>query len=460
MTQDHRRDSGRGAGGRGAAGRPAHDARIHGDGPDDAAPWKPASYGRSGFLTDQCGVALPMSMLTLLILSALVLGFSGLAATEPTIASNQLMVAQARSLAEAGLEHAIWALNNPANSKGLPGTGTVPAPYDGSRLVLVAVNGHDVGGFRVTVTNGASAGERVMTAVGWGPNDAATTPKAHQKITLAMTNPQLLFKDPPAALSVRGELQAGGNALVDSRSDTSCGKKVGTLTTGATSLPGNAADIRGAADDNNTRNEVTDANNGPLPANAHDIVLNLATSSFDQFVLTDGDINSLRAYANAHGTYRQGIVDFNVSNTMPNGRIFVDTVTGNNITPAGVSPATPPSDLANVSIHGGAAADPSGIYSGWLFVNGSLSISGTFTMHGMLYTQNELSYHGTGDGGVSGAVISRNIQDTAPTSIDSDLLGKVNITYNCAHAKTGDGTIPFQWSVRGGTYREPCDSCS
>lgn len=400
-----------------------------------------------------------MSMLTLLILSALVLGFSALAATEPTIASNQLMVAQARSLAEAGLEQAIWALNNPADPKGLPGAGTVPAPYDGSRLVLVTVNGHEVGGFRVTVTMGASAAERVITSVGWVPNDAANTPKAHQKITLVVTNPQLLFRDPPAALSVRGDLRAGGTSLIDSRSDTSCGKKVGTLTARATSLQGNATAIRGAADDNDVGNEVTDAGNGPLPANAHDIVTNLAPSAFDQFTLTDSDINALRAYAKAHGTYRQGSVDFNETNTMPNGLIFVDTVSGKNITRDDVTPATPSSDLASVSMHSNAAADSSGIYRGWLFVNGSLSISGTLAMHGMLYAQNGLGYHATG-GGVVGTVISRNIRDTSSTWIDSDLLGAASITYSCDYAKTGDGTIPSRWSVRGGTYRELCDSCT
>jgi len=53
------------------------------------------------FPTDQRGVALPMAMLALLILSILVIGFSVLSATEPTVANNQLMVTQARALAEA-----------------------------------------------------------------------------------------------------------------------------------------------------------------------------------------------------------------------------------------------------------------------------------------------------------------------------------------------------------------------
>ena len=427
-------------------------------------------------LTDQRGVALPMAMLALLILSALVVGFSVLSATEPTIANNQLMVAQARSLAETGVERAIWALNNPTNGSGIPATGAIPAPYDGSQLVLVSAYGdsNNLGGFRVKVAaattvpyppecpaaSSMSRADRCIVAVGWVPDDTTSSRTAHQKITLTISNPQLVFADPPAALSVRGELQMGGNSLVDSRSDTSCGNKVGTLTTGNTDIQGNATDIWGAADGNNIRNEITDASNGPIPANAHDVVKNLATASFDQFALTDADINALRTYAKTHGTYRQGTVVFDSSNKIPNGLVFIDTVSGTNITPEGVTPPTPTSDLADVAIHGNPAADPSGTFSGWLFVNGSLSIDGNFLMHGMMYAQNDIGYHGVGTGGVYGAMISRNIRHQVSTSIDSDLLGNALINYNCAYAKNGGSTITNTWTITSGTYRELCDSCT
>jgi hypothetical protein len=425
-------------------------------------------------LTDQRGVALPMAMLALLILSALVIGFSVLSASEPTIANNQLMVAQARSLAEAGIERAIWALKNPANVKGIPATGAIPAPYDGSQIVMVSTGDSDLGGFRVAVYAATTPGyppecpaastlsraDRCIVAVGWVPNDTTTSPKAHQKVTVMVSNPQFLFTDPPAALSVRGELEMGGNSLVDSRSDTSCGKKVGTLTTGNTDVQGNATDIWGASDDNNTRNEVSDANNGPIPANAHDIVKNLATASFDQFALTDADINGLRAYAKKYGTYLQGTVNFNASNKVPNGLVFVDTTTGQNITKEGVTPPTPASQFANLTIQGNPPADPSGIFSGWIFVNGTLSIDGNFVMHGLAYAQNDIVYHGVGTGGVWGAMISRNVRDLSSTSIDSDLLGNALINYHCLYAKTGGNTLPNTWTINSGTYRELCDSCT
>src|SRR5262249_37007878 len=164
-----------------------------------------------------------------------------------------------------------------------------------------------------SVTTGGSrcptAAERCITSVGWVPDDS--TPRhAHQRIMVTASNPQLLFKNPPAALSVHGDLQLGANTVVDSRTDTSCGKKVGTLAAGAARVDGSLVDVRGAADGNDIANEVTDARRGPLPDGAHDIVTNLAASSFDGFSFTDADVNFLRTYAKTHGTYLQGTVNF------------------------------------------------------------------------------------------------------------------------------------------------------
>jgi hypothetical protein len=422
------------------------------------------------FPSDERGFALPMSMLALLILSTLVIAFSVLASTEPAITNNQLLTAQARALAEAGIEKAIWALNNPTDPNGIPNAvplanaWTAAAPFDGSQLVDVVVNGTTLGGFKATVARGASAAEIIITSVGWVPSDTSTHTKAHQKVTVTLFNPQFLFKNPPAALNVRGELQAGGNSLVDSRAgqpgvDVSCGAKDGSLTTGATSMNGNAADIYGG-DGNNTANTMYNASGAAIPSSQSDIVENVSTASFDQFIWSDADISALRAYAKAHGTYYQGTVLFNAGNNIPNGVVFIDTVSGKNITQEGVTPATATSDFANVSIHGNPAADPSGTFHGVLFVNGSLSIDGNFKMDGLAYAQNDISYHGVGTGGLLGAVLSRNIRDLSSTSIDSDLLGNALIKYNCGYAKNGGGSLLPKWVVETGTYRELCDSCS
>src|SRR5262245_60682044 len=153
---------------------------------------------------DERGTALPMAMLALLILSTLIIGFSVLASSEPPIANNQLRVAQPRAAAEAGIERAVWALNrgisNTDDTNGIPVTfTTAPAPYDGSQLVTLSTGGNTIGGFRVTVTNGATSYERNITAVGWVPNDTTSGPKTRQKITVTVFNPQWVMRDPPAA---------------------------------------------------------------------------------------------------------------------------------------------------------------------------------------------------------------------------------------------------------------------
>jgi hypothetical protein len=428
---------------------------------------------------DQRGTALPMAMLALLILSVLVIGFSVLSSSEPTIANNQLRVEQARAVAEAGVERAMWALSHPTNASGIPDAFvTAPAPYDKSQLITIcrpnapvdslhlacnvgATNGSTLGGFRVTVVGSATPGpwpagcpgaltsrERCIVSVGWVPNDT-TTPRTTQKIAVVVSNPAFAFRDVPAALSVRGELQMGGNSLVDStgpQTDLTCGNKAGTLSLGLTDLNGNATEVYGATDNNNTRNEATD------------ILQNVDPSIFapnNSFLLTDSEIDSLRTYAKAHGTYYQGAKTF-TSGNLPNGVVFIDTTTGTNITQEGVTPATLASTFADVDVHGNAPAglNGDGIFHGWLFVNGTARISGNFEMKGVVYSQNDLVYQGTGTGKVSGAMVSRNIRDTSSTSIDSEAGGQSKILYNCDDAKRGGGGGVPSWVLKGGTYKE------
>src|SRR6266849_1658737 len=130
-----------------------------------------------GMLRDQRGIALPMALLALLILSTLVISFALLATSEPLIATNQKMVAQARAVAESGLENAIWALNNPTDPNGLlsPLPGTVPAPYDGSAAISISdSSGTQIGVAVVTVTQGTNANERNIVSVGWVPTNTGS----------------------------------------------------------------------------------------------------------------------------------------------------------------------------------------------------------------------------------------------------------------------------------------------
>ena len=412
-------------------------------------------------LRDERGIALPMALLALLILSTLVIAFSLLATSEPLIATNQKMVAQARAVAESGLEKAIWALNNPTDlTNGLsamPG----PSPYDGLTDIAISdSSGTQIGVARVIVTQGTNTNERNVVSVGWVPTNPGN---AHQKIQATVS--QFLFKGspPPASLTVAGEINVGGNANIDSRGDTSCGAKDGTWSQGSTAYGGSGA-VYGA-DGNNTQNQTAAGLTSTSPIT--DIRQSVPATAFDPYTLKNADLNSLKALAKANGTYFSGSsvtsLLFNSGHQLPNGIVFIDTVSGQNIdanAPVGTNcllggtGCSPTSDFANVAIHGGAEANASGIFSGMIIVAGSLAISGDFHMHGMVYVVNDLTYTGTGNGEIDGAVFSRNIRDTSSTTIDTNTGGNASINYNCAYVKNPGGQMPQGFSVEAGTYKE------
>jgi len=397
-----------------------------------------------------------MALLALLILSTLVIAFALLATSEPLVATNQKMVAQARAVAESGLEKAIWALNNPTDPNGLsamPGA----SPYDGSTdIAILDSGGTQIGVARVTVTQGTNTNERNVVSVGWVPTNPG---KAHQKIQATVS--KFLFKvsPPPAALTVAGEISAGGNVNINSRTDVSCGNKDGTWSAGATDTGGSAT-IYGA-DAGANWNVANQSLSGMGPV-ITDTRLNVPTAAFDPYILKNADMNTLKAYAMKNGTYFNGAavqgLTFNSGHQLPNGIIFIDTVSGNNIdynadgTPCVGCTST--SDFASVAIHGGFAADPSGIFSGMIVVAGSLAIDGNVTMHGMVYTVNDLTYVGTGYGEIDGAVFSQNIRDVSSTTIDTNAGGNAQINYNCNFASNPGGQMPQGFSVVPGTYKE------
>ena len=398
----------------------------------------------------QRGVVLPMAFLTMLILSALIIAFSMMAASEPILANNQLQVAQARAVAESGVEKAISALNNNGNPNGIPSGIPLPfvtasAPYDGAAAVAVMVNGVQMGVFTVSVTGasssdpGAPSSEQNIVATGWTPTNTGTGPKAKQKIQVTVFNPLFNLNPPPSALTVRGEINASGNALIDSRSDTSCGNKAGSMSKGTTTT-GGSAEIYGA-DGNNVKNQ------------SGDMIQNVPDATFDQYTYSNKELDAYKALAKKNGTYYQGTVAFNASNKLKNGIIFIDTVSGNNIDANG-SNTTATSDFASVDIDGNSPLDASGIFSGMLIVAGSLTIHGSFQMHGLVYVQNDFTYLGTGTGQITGAVISQNIRDTSATSIDTNAIGNSTIIWNCDYAKRGGGYLPPTFTIEPGTYKE------
>jgi hypothetical protein len=393
-------------------------------------------------IRSQRGVALPMALLTMLILSALIIAFSMMAASEPMLANNQLQVAQARAVAESGVERAIWALNNPANGNGIPNPLVTPAaPYDGSTAIPVTINGVQVGVFTISVTSGATANERNIVATGWTPTNTGTGPKVKQKIQVTVF--QIGLPNLPSPLTVRGEISLGGTTRIDSRSDTDAhcgGGKVGTMSKGETTYSG-AAKVYGGADGNSTENE------------SGDIIQNVPDATFNAYPYSNAELDALKVLAKANGTYLQGTVSFNGSNKMPNGIIYVDTVSGQNIDKNGPN-TTPTSDFASVSINGNAALDSGGIFSGMIIVAGSLAITGNFQMNGLIYTANDFTYLGTGTGQIVGAVISQNIRDVSATTIDTDTGGNSTIIWNCNYVRSAGGQLPPTFIIEAGSYKE------
>ena len=81
-------------------------------------------------LRNERGIALPMALIVMAILTALMAAFAVLATSEPQIASNQVASAQARALAESGVERVLWALTTGEASPTTAGVITLDANYN------------------------------------------------------------------------------------------------------------------------------------------------------------------------------------------------------------------------------------------------------------------------------------------------------------------------------------------
>src|SRR3989454_1198578 len=430
---------------------------------------------------DERGLALPMAVLLLLVLTSLMLAFVSLAQTEPMIAKNHLLATQARAQAEAGFERAVWALSQGAIAKAtipvpvpaiplnaidpalLPADNSIaPPPYDG----VMYVSSGTTGGFVVKVTRkpGMGTNQREVEATGYAPNNTGPT-RSHRIIRATVEKlPNVAF-DTPCALCVKGDVGVGGNSAIDATLDTTCGNKLGVVSVGALTESGSAS-IKGAVDGNNTPNQSTDYKQ------------NAPATDFDSITLSAKNFKTLRNLAKQNGTYfgpgspngtvasspaYTGSVHFSASNQVKNGVVFIDTVSGNDIPT--VMADQNPSDFASVSIDGnpfiGAPPTPNQ-FQGWIVVNGSLAISGNMKINGLVYVVNDLTYNGTGTGEINGLAVSQNIRDTTETAIstlvdpDSTTTGNSRVKFNCSYTRSSQ-FIPQNFRLQAGTYREVSD---
>jgi len=380
------------------------------------------------------GIALPMTLIILTLLTALTVAFLAFSSSEPAIAMNQMTNAQARAIAESGVERALWALTKGDSSPGAAGSiadplpAPVPAPYDGSAYVAVGV-----GEFTVTVAAGGAVNERTITAVGFVPDHV--NPVAIKKIQTTVT--RVKFLDPPCAVCAGGEnppdtttaIQIGGSASITANTANGAAYCAGVTPTAA-------AYSQGTIGTNGSPN-ITGPSGGSALADHQ------PTHNFSDFQFKDSDMALLKSLAKANGTYYQG--DQHWTSPQPNGVIFVDTPSGNPFTNN-----SPDSDIIGVDIHGNWRSG----WSGWLVVAGSIQISGNMNLTGLIYAQNDVTLHGAGGGRISGAVISTNRLDTSSTNVDTDDIGNAPLTYNCPAVRDGGGTIPQGWFVKPGTFKD------
>ena len=71
----------------------------------------------------EAGIALPMTLILMMLVTALTVAFLAFTSAEPVIASNQMANAQARAIAESGIERALWALSKGETNPAANGAG-------------------------------------------------------------------------------------------------------------------------------------------------------------------------------------------------------------------------------------------------------------------------------------------------------------------------------------------------
>jgi Tfp pilus assembly protein PilX len=395
-------------------------------------------------ILDEAGVALPMALMALALLTALMLALAAVSQTEPSIAANHLRGSQARALAESGLAYALWSL-----ARGLPAPlpgASASAPLDGATLVALGP-----GGFTVRVASHADGDpdRRTITAVGWVPTNSLTDvrPKARRQITADAAAVRRLGARAPCALCVRGALDVVGNVSIGARNaDPACGDdtRYATFTRDATTLAGAVALTGGAGGS---------AQNQPA-------------ADFDAVTLSPGALDALRTVAWRNGTYYgpgfprggavsdgsatwTGRITFDASHPLREGVVFVDTTDGRN---AEGDPTTI-TTLAEVRLDAGAVAASDGVFRGWIVVNGSLEIAAGLSLRGLLYAVDGFAYRAAETGRLEGLAVSLNLRNAAPARLETSGAATITLAFDCAHADAA-GVVPLGFVLLPGTYRE------
>ena len=386
-------------------------------------------------LRGERGVALPMAMFTLLLLTSLSLAFLTLGRTEPTIASNHRRVAQARALAEAGLERAIWAMSNSTAPGGIDNTVlTAPgSPYDGTAFVNVSQSG----GFTLLITNNTNSfNVREVTAVGYAPDISAAV-KSKSTVISKIVKIAPIQNAAPCGLCVNGQMDLTGSMTADANQyyttgNTSCGPKYGAFSSSGIGI-GGSGDVIASSSGTVNVNNVDYKQNGSF------------NFTFSRTPAGSSDIDALRGLAKQMGTYIKpgSTTQFDLT-AVPNGIVFVDTTDGSNTATA--------TNKANVNIGPGWSA--SAPFQGWVIVLGDIDVDGNFGgLNGILYTQGMLTTSGFGTSELRGLAIIENL-----LGVPSFTPGNSKFYFDC-NAARAPLYVPTGWFGSPGTYCDKPGGC-
>jgi hypothetical protein len=399
-------------------------------------------------LVDQRGMAVPLALIVLILLTSLTVAFLAMSSTEPLIAANLRGGEQALALAEGGLERAIWGLANPGVAAGLanPLPAQIPAPYNGQELVAL---GGTSRAYTITVAAGAGPTDRTLTARGYvvrngvtvpsqladlADSDIATRRTLQLKVTAVKVGGPPIDQKLPGALTVAGTVTLSGNSLADGNNQSAdtpnnCTAKVGVTIRDQTKKPD---DQCGGSPPCWTTNSTTVSGSGSIVGTPEQQTISgdQYTSDFKNYLFTDAQLAALKALAQSgQGTYVKPTSNAQLTLTLTDGLTFVDTVNGQDL-------GNPPDALKMADVKITTASN-----NGWLIVMGDIEIDGNFTYNGFIYTHNRFSYRGTGTGGVYGGVVSANAVDAVASVVDGAETGNAKIYYDCNKVANGGGAF-------------------
>jgi len=421
-------------------------------------------------LRDERGVALVMALIMLVVLTGLALAFLSVSAFEPQIAENLASSAQARMVADGGLE---WAFNQLA---------TVPAgltqeQYWNNLLAAAAggatLTGGDIplpgltaasGVFRVTVRNDTQANDNQLTGCPTvagcdgnllDPGGAATDTNGRLIVTATSTitgvsglgnvtkNIVAVMRRPTlptinAAMSFPGkqaDVNFSGSSFdiqgIDHKIDGTPGTAsavYGITTSGDNAYLGNEATVENALQ-NNQQNQVLGKSEVPpgLPTSGVDAIQADPALTMDE----------VTAYVNWVKTMADVQIDTAINNKFTASGIgsscpadWSSTTCWGTLTDPKIVyvKGTPGVDYVSVDLSGGSVG------TGILIIeNGRFEVTGDFRWNGPIIvtgTNVGINYKGGGNQEVFGAVIVNELNDTGQNNLEGEVKGNAKIYYS------------------------------